>query len=71
MPEVLSRRTHPASEREPARGGRPPIGPKVQPAIPEEWYQHMKDEAAARGVRVSVVAREVIIAGCSARYGAA
>jgi hypothetical protein len=52
-----------------ARGGRPRIGPKLQTSTPEEWYTHMEAEAKERGVKVAVVAREVIIQGCAARYG--
>lgn len=49
--------------------GRPPIGPKVQTAAPEDCYANMEEEARKRGVRVAVIVREVIVAGCAVRYG--
>lgn len=48
--------------------GRPPIGPKAQTNIPPTESQLIKREAARRGVRESVVVREIILIGCAVRY---
>lgn len=41
--------------------GRPPIGPKAQAAVPQEIFDVIREEAAARGCNMADVWREVII----------
>lgn len=52
---------------EPARMGRPYIGPKVQTNIPLEQALLIEEEAVTRGVPHAEVLREVIEAGLKAR----
>lgn len=55
-------------------GGRPPIGPKVQAAIPAQCYELMAQEweqrceQAGRLLPFADVVRSVISDGCAVRY---
>lgn len=53
----------------PGPAGRPYIGPKAQAAVEEVYHQYVREEARARGVAWSVVWREIMIDGATARYG--
>lgn len=63
--QVVSR---PVTET-PGPPGRPYIGPKAQTAVEELFHQYVRAEAKSRGVRPSVVWREIIVSGATQRYG--
>lgn len=48
--------------------GRPPIGPKMQGAVPPEVYAAVEQEARRREVQMAIIWREMAIAAFNAGF---